>query len=72
MSELTVQNQPNTESVLALKEQQGQYLTFLVGPEKLAINIHEVNEIIEINNYMDDHWERERKRVEDIKNRQPR
>ncbi len=48
MSELTVQNQPNTESVLALKEQQGQYLTFLLGPEKLAINIHEVNEIIEI------------------------
>lgn len=31
-----------------------------------------LNEIIEINNYMDDHWERERKRVEDIKNRQPK
>lgn len=50
MSDLTVHNQPNTENVLALKEQQGQYLTFLVGSEKLAINIHEVKEIIEISN----------------------
>lgn len=60
MNNLTVSN--NTEKNLALQNklgqlaqqgqqgQQGQYLTFLVDKEKLAINIHDVKEIIEISN----------------------
>lgn len=37
-------------SSLALQEQAGQYLTFLVGDESFAVNILDVKEIIEITN----------------------
>ncbi len=47
MKNLSVQKQVTTEEAL-VTQQQGQYLTFLVNKEKLAINIHEVKEIIEI------------------------
>jgi len=50
MNDLTVQKQHSTNGGLAVAEQQGQYLTFLVDKEKLGINIHEVKEIIELSN----------------------
>ncbi|RKZ99717.1 MAG: chemotaxis protein CheW [Gammaproteobacteria bacterium] len=50
MSDLTVQKQTSADGALIEQEQQGQYLTFLVGKEKLGISIHEVKEIIEISN----------------------
>ncbi len=50
MNDLKVQEQTVTDGALAVQEQQGQYLTFLVGKEKLGICIHEVKEIIEISN----------------------
>ena len=53
MNELTTanevgaqENQPGS----SLVGQSGQYLTFLVGGERLGLNINEVNEIIEISN----------------------
>jgi len=53
MNELTTanevgaqENQPSS----SLVGQSGQYLTFLVGGERLGLNINEVNEIIEISN----------------------
>jgi purine-binding chemotaxis protein CheW len=49
MNDLTVQNKTSNGSPV-VQEQQGQYLTFLVGKERLGISIHEVKEIIEINN----------------------
>lgn len=49
MNDLTVQKQ-TSDGALVVREQQGQYLTFLVGKERLGISIHEVKEIIEINN----------------------
>jgi len=49
MNDLTVQKQ-SSDGTLVAQEQQGQYLTFLVGKEKLGISIHEVKEIIEISN----------------------
>lgn len=48
MNELTVSNKATT--AVAEQEQQGQFLTFLVGKDKLAIGISDVNEIIEITN----------------------
>lgn len=50
MNELAVSNGTTTDVALAEQEQQGQYLTFLVGKDKLAIGINDVNEIIEISN----------------------
>ncbi len=50
MNDLVVQQQTTTDGVLATQQQQGQYLTFIVGKEKLGINIHDVKEIIEISN----------------------
>jgi len=50
MNELAVSNTASTNLVLSDEGQQGQYLTFLVGKDKLAIGIHDVNEIIEISN----------------------
>ncbi|MCP4273409.1 MAG: purine-binding chemotaxis protein CheW [Gammaproteobacteria bacterium] len=50
MNDLVVQQQTTTDGVLAVQQQQGQYLTFIVGKEKLGINIHDVKEIIEISN----------------------
>ena len=49
MNDLSVQKQ-TSDGTLVVQEQQGQYLTFLVGKESLGISIHEVKEIIEINN----------------------
>jgi len=43
-------NKQSTEIVDAKNNQLQQYLTFLVGKEKLAIGILDVNEIIEISN----------------------
>lgn len=50
MNDLVVKKQSTSDGVLAVQEQQGQYLTFIVGKEKLGINIHDVKEIIEISN----------------------
>jgi purine-binding chemotaxis protein CheW len=43
-------NKQTTEVAVAKDDQLQQYLTFLVGKEKLAIGILDVNEIIEISN----------------------
>jgi len=49
MNELAVSNGELAQNAaLAEQGQQGQYLTFLVGKDKLAIAINDVNEIIEI------------------------
>lgn len=48
MNELAISNETTTDVAVIEQAQQGQYLTFLVGNEKLAIGIHDVNEIIEI------------------------
>ena len=50
MNNLTILNQMTSEAVPVVDEQQGQFLTFQVGKEKLGLNIHEVKEIIEISN----------------------
>ncbi len=50
MSELTVGNETATEVAIIEQEQQGQFLTFLVRKDKLAIGINDINEIIEITN----------------------
>ncbi len=50
MNDLVIQQQASTDGVLAVQQQQGQYLTFIVGKEKLGISIHDVKEIIEISN----------------------
>ena len=50
MNELAVSNGKLTNNALVEQGQQGQYLTFLVGQDKLAIAINDVNEIIEISN----------------------
>ena len=49
MNDLTVPKKP-LNGALVVQEQQGQYLTFLVGKENLGISIHDVKEIIEISN----------------------
>jgi len=48
MNDLTANSSLN--NALASMNQPGQYLTFLVGQESLAISISDVNEIIEISN----------------------
>jgi purine-binding chemotaxis protein CheW len=50
MNELAVSNGSSTKVALAKHENQGQYLTFLVGTDTVAIAIDDVNEIIEISN----------------------
>jgi len=50
MSELTVGNETAAEVANIDQEQQGLFLTFLVGKDKLAIGINDINEIIEITN----------------------
>lgn len=50
MSNLTISNESEQSGTLTVQEQQSQYLTFLVGKEKLAINIDELKEIIEVSN----------------------
>jgi len=50
MNDLMVQQEKSAKGSLVVQEQQGQYLTFIVGKEKLGINIHDVKEIIEISN----------------------
>lgn len=50
MNDISIHQQVKSSSSLMVQEQQGQYLTFFVGKESLAINIHEVKEIIEISN----------------------
>jgi len=50
MSELTVGNETATEVANMDQEQQGPFLTFLVGKDKLAIGINDINEIIDITN----------------------
>lgn len=50
MSELTVGSEGATDVAVVEQELQGQFLTFLVGKDKLAIGINDVNEIIEITN----------------------
>ncbi len=50
MNDLVIQQQASNDGVLAVQQQQGQYLTFIVGKEKLGISIHDVKEIIEISN----------------------
>jgi purine-binding chemotaxis protein CheW len=48
MHDLTVQKQ-TSNNILVIPEQ-GLYLTFFVGKERLGIGVHEVKEIIEIDN----------------------
>jgi len=48
MRDLAVTNDRETGGALAVQIEHGQYLTFLVGQEKLGIGIHDVKEIIEI------------------------
>lgn len=48
MNELT--NNDESTPALAVHKHGGQYLTFIVGKDKLAINIDDVKEIIEISN----------------------
>ncbi|NQY26117.1 MAG: purine-binding chemotaxis protein CheW [Piscirickettsiaceae bacterium] len=50
MNEVAISNGTANDVALVEQGQQGQYLTFLVGKDKLAIGIHDVNEIIEISN----------------------
>jgi purine-binding chemotaxis protein CheW len=45
-----IRKDKNSAGALAVQEQLGQYLTFLVGKESFAINILDVKEIIEIAN----------------------
>jgi purine-binding chemotaxis protein CheW len=49
MNDLTVHNKTSNGS-LVVQEQQGLYLTFFVSKERFGIGVHEVKEIIEINN----------------------
>ncbi|NOQ81423.1 MAG: chemotaxis protein CheW [Methylophaga sp.] len=50
MNEVAISNTTSTDIVSVEDGQQGQYLTFLVGKDKLAIGINDVNEIIELSN----------------------
>ena len=50
MNELTIKNEAAKDVALVEQAEQGQYLTFSVGKDRLAIAIHDVNEIIEISN----------------------